>query len=289
LYIYAAPPPEQRIQFANIINDENLVPSKFLYRVNDPRFGRNTTMFFLFAPGVKITSLPDYETKIATNHYTKTLLFGPLRVARSLNQKGSIEYEAVYIEMIDREFNYDDRKLSRLTPPNTVDLRNSIKNYYVKNNQSYYILQPNGLQNMLTVIYQAVGFENLGLVPGWLSSLQTLSTEPGVFYRPTGMRMAIVLAYAKPGYGELIMNNLKTTTWNQFDFVFDRYRLDTSMSENYNVAADGFVKGSRLTTFDGGLTIFDSNSTRLVENMEYYIDPGLNDKYIKFPKAGVFR
>jgi hypothetical protein len=85
------------------------------------------------------------------------------------------------------------------------------------------------------------------------------------------------------------MNNLKTTTWNQFDFVFDRYRLDTSMSENYNVAADGFVKGSRLTTFDGGLTIFDSNSTRLVENMEYYIDPGLNDKYIKFPKAGVFR
>jgi hypothetical protein len=288
LYIYAAPPPEQRIQFANIINDQNLVPTKFLYRANDPWFGRNTTMFFLFAPGVKITSLADYETKISTNHYTKTLLFGPLRVAQSLNQKGNIEYEAVYVEMIDREFNYDDKKLSRLIPPNEINLTGLIKNYYY-NNKSYYILRPNGLQNMLNIIYQSVGFENLGLLPGWLSSIQSMSTKPGVFYRPTGMRMAIVLAYTKPGYGNLIMNNLKTILWNQFDFVFDRYRLDTSMSENFNVETDSFIKGSQLTNFDGGSTIFDSNSTRLVENMEYYVDPGIKDKYIKFPKTGVFR
>jgi hypothetical protein len=279
----------QRQAYLEILQDQRRIPTEDLFRPADPWFGINTRMNFLFAPGVTKTSLADYEAKILTNHYNKSVNLGELRVAKNLNQNLGTYYEVVYLEIRDPLYNYDDPVLGRNVPKNTIDLRPYITNYYVKDGQSYYLLNPNGLQNMMTVIADSIGFTNIGLVPTWMTSLQPDAKTPGVFFRPTGLEMVMVLAYVKPGAGDRIRYNLRDIQWNQFDFVFDRYQLENNLTEKYNTETNSYIQGDQSTFFDNGFTIFDSNSMKLVENMDYYVDPGFNHKYVKFPKSGVFR
>ena len=289
LYIYAAPKLEQRKRYLGIIEDQSMIPEECIYRINDPWFGLNKRMHFLFAPGVTKATLSHYEQKIITNHYNKTILFGELKVAYSFNSRLQIDYEVVYLEIRDPLYNYDDPKLGRNTPKNTIDLRPYITNYYVKGGQSYYLLNPNGLQNMMSIIADSIGFTNIGLVPSWMTSIQPDNKTPGIFYRPVQMKMAMVIAYVKPGMGDRVKYNLRLINWNEFQFTFDRYQLENSLTENYDQTNRSFIKGSQASIFDNGFTKFDSDSTRFVENMEYYRDPETGDKYVKFPRAGVFR
>ena len=43
------------------------------------------------------------------------------------------------------------------------------------------------------------------------------------------------------------------------------------------------------TALNLGKTTFDGQGTRFANNRDTYVEPGTLDKYIKFPKTGVFR
>lgn len=287
IYIKAFPPVAERLYFESIMQDPNLFPSNLIYRPNDPWFGLAREIKFLFSPGVNIATTSQYETWLQDNHYTKTLRFGEASTAVAYDQEMQIKYEVVYLPVFD-ERSRNEIALNT-TVPNIIDLRSSIVNYHVRDGQSYYLFRPNGLQNMQQIIKDTVGYWDLGALPDWMTSLQPVEDRPGEFYLPSGLVYAVVLAYTVAGGSQVIAHRLRQFNFNHIRFEFDRYQLDNSQSQNYRTSTNSYVSGSHLTTMDGGSTIFDSNSTKILENLEYYRDPGEGDKYLKFPKSGVFK
>lgn len=287
IYIRAFPPIDERLYFDSIMRDPDIFPSNLIYRPNDPWFGQAKDIKFLFSAGVNIATTAEYETWLQNNHYTKTLRFGEPATAVAYDSQMQIKYEVVYLPIVDEQ-SRSDVNLD-ITVPNIIDLRSSIVNYYVRDGQSYYLFRPNGLQNMQQIIKDTVGYWDLGALPSWMTSLQPVEDRPGEFYLPKGLVYAVVLAYTVAGGSQIIAHRLKQFNFNNIRFEFDRYQLDNSLSQNYRTASNSYVSGSQLTTFDGGSTIYDSNSTKMLENLEYYRGPGEGDKYLKFPKSGVFK
>jgi hypothetical protein len=269
------------------MENPDLVPHNLLYRPNDPWFGRAREIKFLFAADVNIARPDEYEVWLQNNHSTKSLRFGVPTTAVAYNSQMSIDYEVVYLPVVDEQA--PNQYNSQLRPPIVIDLRSSIQNYHIRDGQSYYLLRPNALQNMQEVIRTTVGYYDSGLLPAWMTSLQPVPDSPGQFYLPMGLTYAVVLAYTVPGASQIIAHRLSKFNFNEIGFDFDRYQLDNSLSENYQTSSNSFVSGSQLTVFDNGATILDSNSTKFLQNLEYYRNPGQGDKYLKFPKSGVFK
>ena len=92
-------------------------------------------------------------------------------------------------------------------------------------------LYPNSLPNMRQQIYDSLGrINDSSILPTWMTSLQTDGTIPG--FTP-----AWVICYAKPGYGDIIKDNIETMweyTLNEIDFELDRFEVDRSKTYNYD-------------------------------------------------------
>jgi hypothetical protein len=92
-------------------------------------------------------------------------------------------------------------------------------------------LYPNSLSNMRQQIYDSLGqIDNQSLLPTWMVSQQLDGSIPG--FTP-----AWVICYAKPGFGNIIKNNIETL-WpyklNEIDFQLDRFEVDRSKTYNYD-------------------------------------------------------
>jgi hypothetical protein len=151
----------------------------------------------------------------------------------------TIKYEVVYAEIKDENSNSLGQG-----PANTIDLRGKIKNAYLDGANSYVIASPNSFTNMNDIVVNAIGYQDKGVLPDWMTSIQPNGTQLG-FVR------AVVLAYTKP-------NASKTIAWrfnelgynlNEINFTVDRYYLDNVYTNNYDIAAGSFIT-SRETTFD---------------------------------------
>jgi len=226
---------------------------------------------------------------LKTNHYNKKLLFGDIKTAVSLDSNLNTVYEVVYLEVLDGLLGNDPVTGMPKSEPDTLNLKNKISNYYLRDDQEFYILEPNGLENMKHKIYEHVGFYNSGLLPAWMSSIQPNPEKPGHFKYPLGNISAIVLAYTIPGASTLIAYRLQQQKieFNKVRFEFDRYQLDNYLSTNYDISNEIFFP-SNTTSFDDATTTFDQNSTTMVSNVDRYTIPGIHDKYLKFPKLGPF-
>lgn len=285
LYIRSFPQIRERQGIQAIFSNTNLFPPSFLYRPSDSRFGINRDLKFLFQGGVNPSSLAEYEPALATNHAVRSILLGELRTAVNLDQNLNTVYEVVYIDIIDRWLGRDPVTKLPAGVDNRIDLRPYIKNYYVKNGQSYYELLPNGLENMRDLIDTTIGVANYAAIPSWMRCLQP-TNKIGIFRSPLGFFPCIVIAYCQPGKSSVIANNLKQVDFNRFRYEFDRYQLEIG-SKYYNTATNSYQAVTK-TTFDDETTVFDWNSTRVAENVDYYREPGEGDKYIIFPRSGVF-
>lgn len=92
-------------------------------------------------------------------------------------------------------------------------------------------LYPNSLPNMREQIYDALGrIDDQSLLPTWMTSQQLDGSISGFI-------PAWVICYAKPGFGNIIKNNIETQ-WpyklNQIDFQLDRFEVDRSKTYNYD-------------------------------------------------------
>lgn len=283
LYVRAFPSLEYREKINTLLTDSTIFEPRSLYRPNDPWYGLNTELKFLFATGLNPISHGEYEQLVSNNHTTKRVYFGSLSMAVAHNLDFQTIYEVIYLPIIDETV-----QANRFTTPSsTIDLRPYIKNYYVKNNQSYYILQPSGLEQMSQIIQNSLGENIYGMLPLWMTSLQPSSVQ-GRFTSPLGFIYAVPLVFVKPGFGKRILYRLREFNFNSIPFEFDRYILDNVFSKKYNTTNNTYQSGGNITIFDNGSTILDSNSTKLLENLEYYYNPGQSNKYIKFPKTGAF-
>lgn len=230
LYLKALPSIDQRQTFLDIINNQDIFPNELIYRPTDPWFGRCRDIRSLFLPGLSASEVTDYANALATNHFNKRIEFGDIRTARAVDSNFNTKYEVVYVPLIDNEVNEKGQSPANVNHVNYLNYSGDI--------------YPNSFKNMSSVVATAIGYSNPGALPDWMTSPQTNQTV-------IGFTNCIVLAYTVPGASSLIAYRLKSNgiTFNNIDFVADRYDLDNALSKNYNLTTRSFVYG-RETTFN---------------------------------------
>jgi len=288
IWINAYPYIHEREIFYTLINDPAIFPHDLIYRLNDPWHGKASRLKILFAAGINPKTPAEYETILQSNHYDKTLIFGPVNTACYVNDNLQIEYEVVYVTIIDKLQGLNPQSGEITAFPHEIDLRPFIANYHVQNGQTFYMLKTNSLQAMRAVISASAGPNTGTLIPEWMTCPQPLPDRPGFFTAALGFKPVVVLAYCVPGGAKRIAHALTDMNLNRIRFEFDRYQLENRLSMNYDRVL-GVYRPGTLTTIDGTTTVFDSNTTVIMEGLDYYEDPETLDKYLKFPKVGVFR
>jgi hypothetical protein len=287
LYLKAALSLEQRSQFQDIIQDTTVFPTELIYRIEDPYYGVTSDIRALFLAGINPSFLSEYASAVETNHYTKRITFSQVKTAVARSRaydvaeigtgkligtfedgigfvptnfnsgytaattiptgtqltEEQIKYEVVYVEINDD--NTISNSSGSFGPADTINLTNKITTpYYDKDGTGYSIAYPNAFSNMETKLVTQLGYANKGALPDWMTSLQPDGTV-------LGFKRAVVLAYTVPGAGETVAWRFgqRRFNLNALDFNVDRYQLDNTYSDNYDIAANAFISGSE-TTFD---------------------------------------
>lgn len=221
LYIKAMPPQNDRDSVNDLLLDQTIIPAEFLYRPDDPYFGRATSVKYAHAFGLNPASLQSYYSSLYENHYRKTLVLGEIKTARALDAAGNVLYEVVYSEVQDNLVNNQGISVSK-----EVKL-----NYPVNAGDSTEISSvfPNSLDNMRNQVIDTVG----QLVPGlplWMTSKQANG-------KVLGLVPAWVICYTVPGRSEQVAYNIRrysTLALNSIDFIVDRYELEGQVTRWWN-------------------------------------------------------
>lgn len=288
IWLYAMTDVANRQKFYAIMDNSELFPEDSLYRPLDDRFGKAKQIKIMFAAGIEAKHISYFESVLVQSHYQKSLTMAQPKLAYALDHNLNIVYETVYLPVIDRITGRSSTETQTVAAPIEIDLRNQIQNYYIKDGRSYYILMPNSLESMRAVLQSSVGANDLDHMPLWMTSVQP-GSGPGLFRPPIGFISAVALAYCRPGHGRKILERVSAINFNTIEFSFDRYQLENQLSTYYDFDSNSFITGSNIARFDDGTTIFDSNSTKVLENIEYYYPPESGNKYLKFPRTNIFR
>jgi len=236
VYLKALPKQGQREALKEILEDTDIFPTELLYRPDDPYFGLQKNLKFLFLPGLSTSTAADFVAAIANNHYFKSINFGNVKTARAVDTSGRVSYEVVYVDVVDTQ------SYSTVGPP--LRITPSIRNKFLYDTESYDTLYPNSFPNMKYRLESGIGYSNRGSLPTWMTSVQ----EDG---RVLGLTRGVVLAYTQPNASKLIAYRLSTSGFeiNSISFVADRYQWDNYLSKFYNTTTNTF-EPSRSTTFD---------------------------------------
>ena len=248
LYLRAHPGINDKEIFNQLVNNSDLIPEEYVYRNNDPYFGKQKYLDVLLISGIKPSTGSEYIQAMAINHYRKKLLIGLPEVAQALDSNGNVKYEVLYLPMQD-----DNSSISK-----SIDLRNKINNFvrvddnlpsidsgYVTVNNNNRIVYPNSLNAMRSQIKTSLGYVDREILPPWMTSKQQNGLIP--YWNP-----AMVLAYLKPGTGnevKFLINRLFEYDLKDISFDVDRYIWDCNLSSTYDAVNDDYLL-STLTTFD---------------------------------------
>jgi hypothetical protein len=246
LYIQALPTYDQRQTFLDIVNNTEIFPNELIYRLGDPWFGKSQNIRSLFLAGIAPSFASSYIESMGTHHYNKSITFGAIKTARALDSNFQTKYEVVYLDLTDSMINQG------LGPDYIINLTNKINPWYDAEGKQYSVVYPNSFMNMDTSISSTLGFQHQGALPDWMTGTQ----EDG---RVLGFVNAVVLAHTVPGASKLIAYRLNTQglTFNNIDFIIDRYMLDNHLTTNYDIPTGRFLSEPE-TTFDTIKTPFAS-------------------------------
>lgn len=217
IYIKALLTATQRDQIKSLLSDNNLIPTDYLYRTSDPYYGVARDVIYQHAFGIQTALSCQYANAVLKNHYNRDITLGQLRLAIARDSNNTVLYEVIYSSVIDNLVNANGISISKTVSwPRLVDGRSE---FY-----------PASLPNMRLQIDDAIEInDDPKLLPLWMSSQQYDGNIIG--YIP-----AFVLCYAKPGFGQYIINNINQL-WqyrlNQYQFTIDRIIIDRSLSYQY--------------------------------------------------------
>jgi hypothetical protein len=235
LYLRALTTQDQRASIISILNNTSIFPDNYIYRLSDPWFGKATEIKFLFAAGLDSSTVQSYLTYMAQNHYNKRVYLGEIKTAVAVDENFNPKYEVIYIDILDADTN-NGKSVSF-----SIDRTKEVKPPY--NVMPFTYVYPNSFDNMLTSISN-LGYANRGALPGWMLSPQ----DNG---QVLGFTRGIVLAYTVPGASKKIAFRLsqQNITFNNLDFIADRYQLDRYLDNNFDITTQSFTKNDE-TTFD---------------------------------------
>jgi hypothetical protein len=253
LYIKCTPSVSDRNLISDLLTNTEIIPNDYLYRENDPYFGKSNNVVYEHAYGIYASDFDDYVASVTKNHYWRQITLGEIKTAVARNDAGEIIYEVVYSEVIDNLVNPMGASVSKeviwprfiplgLGPYYTSELdiftSYGLPDYYTSLTPGFAKqLYPNSLPNMREQVGDVLGQEfNSNLLPKWMTSQQLNGST-------TGFVPAWVICYTKPGFAETIKNNINTM-WvdvvgnpyrlNIINFKIDRFTVDKSTTFNYD-------------------------------------------------------
>ena len=257
LYIKCTPSIPDRMLLSTLLNNDTLIPTDYLYRPNDPYFGKAQDVTYVHAYGIYASNFDEYVASVTKNHYWRNITLGELATAIARNEQGEIIYEVVYSKVIDNLVNPKGQSVSEeIYWPRFIDLNQGpwytsitdiytsyetyqgVPTFYTSLTPGYArILYPNSLPNMRNRVGQVLGQEyNFRLLPLWMTSQQADGNT-------LGFTPAWVICYTKPGFSSIVKNNIETN-WknvlgnvnklNTINFQIDRFSVDKSITYNYD-------------------------------------------------------
>ena len=258
LHIQLLPNRSQRTVYSNIIDNSDIVPVDYLYRPQDPWFGKNIKRRVLFLTGLNPLEASGYINAMTLNHYWKTLNFGEIKTAQALDDTFNVKYEVVYIELIDQQVNSQGigPNLTITWPNNTVGISS---------------VYPNSFPNMVQRLTSGVGFQDRSTLPTWMTSRQIDGTV-------LGFTRGLILCYVTPGKGLEVAYRVRQVAdqFNLLDFTVDRYEWDSILSDNWikgNANGTGTIS---TTTTSANVTGTGTNFiNQVTANTVIYSDTGV--------------
>jgi len=238
LIVQAMPPFNDRVLVDSLLNNQNIFVPEFIFRPDDPNFGKATRVNYEHAYGLSPDTTDRYVESLYLNHYWKNLVLGQIETAQALDSVGNVIYEVVYSRIIDNLVNADGESVSKI-----VNLPYAINTAVT--NGTVTQVYPNSLVNMRDQVIDVVGQISTKL-PAWMTSKQANG-------RVLGFTPAWVLCYTNPGRSQQIAYYIQTQfgeQLNQVDFEVDRYILDRELSRNWDTATQQWTPEPNLTTFD---------------------------------------
>ena len=239
LYIQAMPPPNDRALIRSLLDNEEIFVPEYIYRPDDPNFGKARQVVYYHAFGLEPDTLERYVSSLYENHYWKNLVLGQIETAQALDADGNVIYEVVYSRIIDNLLNDQGQSVSKVVPLPYAVVDPADGSTLIT------AVFPNSLTNMRNQVIDVVG-QLANVLPAWMTSKQTNG-------RVLGFTPAWVIAYTQPGRSRQIAYYLQTyfgTQLNQVDFKVDRYVLDRVLSKNWDTETQHWTPESNMTTFD---------------------------------------
>ena len=239
LLVQAMPPPNDRVLIDSLLNNDSIFVPEYIFRPDDPNFGKSTTVVYQHAFGLAPDSIDAYVESLYINHYWKNLVLGSIETAQALDADGNIIYEVVYSRIIDNLVNAAGESVSKI-----VSLPYAITDPADGSTQLSTVY-PNSLVNMRDQVIDVVGQLSQTL-PLWMTSKQTNG-------RVLGFTPAWVLCYTQPARSSQIAYYLQQQfgeQLNRVDFKVDRYILDRLLSRNWDTTTQDWTPTPSLTTFD---------------------------------------
>jgi hypothetical protein len=254
--------------FYQVAQDPNINNEDCIFRSEDPAFGMPQKAEMLLIAGLEHQTLTDLQQAMEQNHEPKTLYFGDIKTATA-KQNGVVKYEVVYIEIKDNLVNSlgtavsssitlrTDIALPRLGP--VADVSRITADYDIYNVTTdgglsfslsgskiryanllsadlgtFEKLFPNAVANMRSTM-KSLGQKEFVHLPLWMRTAQDSS---GV---PLGYKMAIVLAYCKPGKSAFVRRRIldKNIDFKKIDFRIDRFVVNASQVDTGTITPDG--------------------------------------------------
>jgi hypothetical protein len=254
--------------FYQVAQDPNINNEDIIFRSEDPEFGVPQKADMLLIAGLEHDTLTTLQETMEQNHEPKTLYFDDVKTAVA-KQNGVVKYEVVYVEMKDNLVNNSgtavgssitlrtDIALPRLGPVADVSRITAdfdIYNVTTDGGLSFSLsgskiryanllsadlgnfekLFPNAVANMRSTM-KSLGQKEFVHLPLWMRTAQDSS---GV---PLGYKMAIVLAYCKPGKSAFVRRRIldKNIDLKKIDFRIDRYVVNAAKVDTGTIRPDG--------------------------------------------------
>lgn len=304
LYIKCTPSISDRNLLATLLDNDSLIPPEYLYRSDDPFFGKATSVIYEHAYGISASGINEYLAAITKNHYWRQLTLGEIKTAIARNDMtGEILYEVVYSEVYDNLINYN--KTDSYYPASQTNIvipqgESVAKRIYWPRPIPLYLgpwydsethiftswnntpdgqalftsrtpgfartVYPNSLPNMRQQVVDVLGqTQNYEILPLWMTSQQRNGST-------LGFTPAWVIAYCKPGIV------VTTDTVESGSFVIGQFYTIKSIG-----TTDFTLIGAASNTV--GLTFTATGAG--VGNGTAYITTGMT--YSEFNNSGLTR
>jgi hypothetical protein len=232
VYATCTPDVSDRNLIKSLLEDATIIPDDMIYRINDDNFGKADKVVYEHLYGGLASGFEQYLAAITKNHYKKRVILGELKTAIARDQiTNEIIYEVVYSKIVDDLANPGGQSVSKNIQWPRPILINDEPQEFIN------IVHPNSLENMRAQLRDVLGaVNNTNLLPLWMTTQQENGST-------LGFTPAWVICYTKPGFSEIIKNNIETKwkdeigrnrSLNRVDFVIDRFTIGKTKSFNYD-------------------------------------------------------